>query len=319
MRIAHTALPTARSAASAATLLVLATTATGAPGLRAQTPGHEPAVVEVPSSTRAMALGHAYQVDAPDADAIFYNPALLGAAAGSVMAGVHFLGDRALGFTLSTARDWFDGSVGVGLQFLEYGSPGAGLRAGGLDPVVAEGPESAAEAAATLGLSRTLFGFRVGVAGKVVAQRFPDYRQTSGALDVGIARGVGPFRAAVAVRDIGPDRRVARDREAPQPLRTILSLGGYGQQVGPLDVGFATALTVRNDEEVLFGGGLEVAYWPVIGRTFIVRVGGRTVPEGDALPLTFGAAYHGDELVLSWAYQDMDDLDDVHRISVGWR
>jgi hypothetical protein len=298
---------------SAAVLSALAAPVAG------QTPGLEPAVVEIPGSTRAMALGHAYPLGAADSDVLFYNPALLGRAAGSMMAGAHLLGDEALAFSLSSARSWYGGSVGLGLQVLQYGSPGPGNRGGGLDPLVDPAGEGVSEISASLGVARELFGFRVGVAAKVVDQRWPDFRQATGSFDVGIAHGLGPLTAGLSVQNLGPDRALASDREVPQPRRITLGVGDYGQRVGPLDLGVAAAATLREDEELIFGGGLEVGYWPVIGRTFVLRVGARSVPEGDASPLTAGASYWGDDLILSYAWQAMDDLDGVHRISVGWR
>ena len=55
-----------------------------------------------------------------------------------------------------------------------------------------------------------------------------------------------------------------------------------------------------------------VGYYPVTGRTFVVRAGGRTVPEGEASPLTLGASYWGDSLVLEYAFQPVDDQSVFH-------
>lgn len=302
-----------------ATLAVLVAALASPSDGRAQTPGREPVVVEIPASTRAAALGDAFQLGAPDADVVFYNPALVERAAGSTMGGIHVLGDGALGFTVSTARSWFGGGVGLGLQVLEYEAPGPGLRPGGPDPLVVGGGSGTADVAASVAVARTLLGFRVGVVGKVVAQRFRDFRQASGSVDVGLAHEVGPLTAGLSVRNLGPDRPLAPEGDVPQPRLVTLGVGGYGQQVGPLDLGLAAAVTLRDDEEVVVGGGIEVGYWPVIGRTFVFRAGARTVPEGDASPLTVGASYRGDEIVLSWAWQGVDDLEGIHRFSVGWR
>jgi hypothetical protein len=66
--------------------------------------------------------------------------------------------------------------------------------------------------------------------------------------------------------------------------------------------------------------GLEVGYWPVNGRTFVGRVGYRYRSDDfTACPLTFGAAFLGDNISLEYAYQGFDDGDPSHRFSVGWR
>lgn len=298
-------------------LLTLAALATPSL-LGAQTPGREPALVEVPASTRAVALGHAYQMGAPDPDVLFYNPAWLGSADG-VLAGIHTFGGDALGLTLSAARDYFGGAVGVGVQTLDLDSPGPGLRKGGLDPLVTDEETGVSEVVGSVGYARTLFGIRVGAAARLIAQRFASARQASAAVDVGVGRRVGPVSLSLAVQNLGPDRELGAEEKVQQPMRGTLSAGGYGWQLGPLDVGAAAAVSLRDDEEVVGGGGVEVAYWPIRGRTFIARVGARSIPEGDAFPVTFGGGYRGDELVLDYAFQAMDDRDGIHRITIGWR
>lgn len=306
-----------RPSSNCALMLALATLATPSL-LGAQTPGREPAVVEVPASTRAVALGHAYQVGAPDTDVLFYNPALLGSADG-VLAGIHTFGGDALGLTLSAARDYFGGAVGVGVQVLDLDTPGPGLREGGLDPLLTDEEDGVSEVVGSVGYARTVFGFRVGAAVRLIAQRFTSMRQASAALDVGLGRRLGPVTLSLAAQNLGPDRELGQEQKIQQPLRGTLSAGRYGWQLGPLDVGAAAAVSLRDDEEVVAGGGVELAYWPIRGRTFIARVGGRSIPEGDAFPLTFGGGYRGDELVLDYAFQAVDDREGVHRITVGWR
>ena len=288
--------------------------------LGAQTPGREPAVVELPSSTRAMALGGAYQLGANDVDLLFGNPALLQRARGMSL-GVHVLGGASLAATLATAVEGFGGGVGAGLQVMEHrrSAPEAlsGARSGGLDPFLREGVIGVSELAATLGYGRNLFGTRVGVAAKLVDQRIQSHRDASWALDLGVSRDLEGFTLGVALQDLGADLDV--NGPADLPTRVTVGAGRYGYPLGPLDLGAAAAVTLRDDGEVVPGGGIELGYYPVTGRTFVARVGARRVPEGEALPLTFGGAYWGDNLVLEYAFQAVDGEDGVHRVSVGWR
>lgn len=286
--------------------------------LAAQTAGREPALVELPVGARSVALGHAYQVGDADPDAVFHNPALLGRSEG-VMLGYTRFGDGGVGLSLSHARSWLGGRIGVGVRALEAGSPGPGARRGGVDPLLDRGSPGVGELSASLAYARTLFGVRLGVTGRLVDQRFDEARNAAASFDVGVAHELGPLSAALAVRNIGPDRDLGGDEEIPQPLLVTLGVGGYGEPVGPLDLGFAASLSVRDDGEVEGGGGLEIGYWPIQGRTFVLRIGGRHVPEGEASPLTLGASFWGDDLVLAYAFQPVDGLDDVHRITVGWR
>lgn len=283
----------------------------------AQSAGHEPAVVELPASARAMGLGGAFQLGAPDSDIVFHHPALSERAAG-MMLGYQRYGGAATGMTLSAGAGWLDGGVAVGLQALEYGSAGPGLREGGLDPILAGGEKGAGELVATLAYARPVGPVRLGVAGKLVGQRIGEARDTRGAIDVGVAREVGSLWLALSARNLGP--AYALDGvEAPQPEEIRLGAGGYGRPVGPLDVGLAATVARRADGEWTGGGGVELGYWPVRGRTFVVRVGGRRVPEGGASPVTFGGSFWGDDLVVEYAFEPVDGRDGVHRVALGWR
>lgn len=284
----------------------------------AQTPEREPLVVEIPASARAVGLGHVFQLDASDSDVIFFNPALLSASGGFAL-GAHRFGDASTALTASASTGWYDGVVGVGLRTLEYGTDrAAGERPGGIDPLLQDGQRAVSELVAVVAYGRELFGVRVGGAAKVVTQRFGSDEEIRGSFDVGVASRVGPFQAGLSVRNLGPDR-VIDGTEADQPRTVTLGVGGYGQPVGPFDLGLASAVSVRADGEVVVGGGIEVGWWPIIGRTFMARVGARNVPEGDAFPVTFGGSFRGDDLVVDYAYQPVDDADGVHRITLGWR
>lgn len=285
--------------------------------LLAQTPDRQPAVVELPSSTRAMGLGHAFQA-APDADAVFYNPALASRGQGFAL-GVHWLTDASRAFTVSAAMPWWGGGVAVGLQALEYGiAAPSSLGLGGIDRVLGDGTTGVSELAATVAYGREIFGVRVGGSARLVDQRVGPLRRQEVVADIGAARSLGPGTLALAVRHLGSD-----DADAAPPRRppTDLTLGwsAYGRPVGPFDLGVATAVTRRDDGEFVYGGGLELGYWPVRGRTFVARVGARNVPEGEASPITFGGSYWGDVLIVDYAFQPVDGTDGVHRFTLGWR
>jgi len=103
------------------------------------------------------------------------------------------------------------------------------------------------------------------------------------------------------------------------PGETVLGLGSRAAPLGPLDVAVASQLRVREDGEVVAGGGVEVAYWPVQGRTFIARIGLRDTVGAAASPTTFGIGFRGDEIQVDYAFLSSDEDMGLHRISVGWR
>jgi hypothetical protein len=280
----------------------------------AQTPGREPAVVELAPGARALGLGMALQVGSDDPDLAFVHPALVQDLRGMQVGYTRF-GSNASAFGVSAAGDWFGGGVALSVRTLEYpgAAGGPGLRGAGLDDFLGDpnGAPGVSESAATLTYGRTLFGVRLGVSGRLFTQRHGDTRSTGQAADIGAATTLGPLRVALSGRNL------AGDPELPEEV--VLGAGAYGRPLGPVDVGLAAQVRYRDDGEFVVGGGLEVGYWPIRGRTFVGRVGFRNVPEGEASPVTLGGSFWGDSLVLDYAWQPVDGLDGIHRISVGWR
>jgi len=266
-----------------------------------------------------MALG-AFMMDSRDADAIFYHPALLANASGFGL-DIENWSDQATAAAASAAMPWLGGGVGVGLQTLQYdvGAGGAARLPAGQDILFSSGGAYASERVASVGYARRAFGLRIGLAGKLVEQRIEAARDATVAVDVGVATEVGPFTVGLTAANLGPDLSFSGET-VPLPTRVTLGAGAYGRPVGPLDVGMAAALTRRDDGTLLAGAGVELGYWPVVGRTFVARVGVQRVPEGEGSPLTVGLAFWGDDLVLEWAYRDFGGLGEgTHRFGVRWR
>lgn len=283
-------------------------------------------LLRLPASTRAMALGDAFMTDAGSAEGIFYHPALVSGASGFGIA-VQSWGGVSTAAHLAAATDWFGGSVAVGLQTLQYDRPAEDFTLGeGLaqDPLFQQGPWGASERVATVAYGRESAGLRWGVAGKVVEQRLTGADQTAWAVDLGVAREVGPLTVALSAQNLGTEMDFVDfgDESVALPRRYTLGAGAYGREVGPLDVGFSGSLRYEEQaEEWIPGAGLEVGYWPVRGRTFVGRVGVQRVPEGEASGVTFGAAFWGDDLTLEWAWMPFGGAvdDGTHRIGIGWR
>ena len=292
--------------------------------LDAQVQGNLPKVLTLPASTRAMALGNAYVLTERHADVLFYQPALLSRASGFGM-DVQRWSAEASSTTASAAMAWFGGGVGIGLQTLQYSTASLAVPAG-QDDLFAAGTVPVSERVATLGYARILKGFELGMAGKLVDQRVGTSINTLTLLDVGLAHGLGPIMVGLTAKDFGPqafdsdEDDDAEDDVDARPARFVLAAGAYGQEVGIFDLGVAAQVSYSSDETQV-GGGLEIGYWPITGRTFVARVGAQTVPEGsEASPVTFGFSYWGDDLVLEWAYQDFGEVGEgTHRFGIRWR
>lgn len=291
------------------------------PGIASgQSEGRLPRVLEVPSSTRAMALGDAYMMDSGHADAIFYHPALLVDASGFGL-DIENWSTEATSATVSAAMAWLGGGIGIGLQTLQYdvGADAVARLPPGQDGLFAGGTGHASERVASVGYGRRVFGLRIGVVGKLVEQRVAAARDATGAVDVGAATELGPVTVGLTAANLGPDMAFSGET-TPLPTRVTLGAGAYGRPLGPLDLGVAAALTRRDDGALLAGAGVELGYWPIVGRTFVARVGLQRVPEGEGSPLTVGFAFWGDDLVLEWAYRDFGGLGEgTHRFGLRFR
>jgi len=286
----------------------------------AQNTGTLPRVLQLPASTHAMALGNAYMMNAGHADAIFYHPALLVGASGFGL-DVQRWGANSSSTTVSAARQWLGGGIGVGLQTLQYGAQAEGLLAApaGQDHLFTLGASPVSERVATVAYARELGGLDIGIATKLVEERVGTTRDAALLVDFGVAADLGPVRAGLTYRNGGRDLSPG-GLDMARPDGLTFGVGAYGEQVGILDVGFTGAVTYVGDQ-VVPSGGVEVGYWPIRGRTFVARIGAQRVHAGDASPVSLGFAFWGDNVTLEWAFQpvDVEGASGTHRFGVRWR
>jgi hypothetical protein len=286
----------------------------------AQAEGVRPKVTQLPGSTRAMALGNAYMMNSGHADALFYHPALLARSTGFGIE-LQRWGSHSSAAFLSAATGWLGGGIGVGIQALQYGAPGTGPASAleGQDHLFSLGPTPVSERVATLGFARrALADLDVGASIKLVDQRVSASRQSVTLIDIGVAREVGPVVAGLSALDLG--RKPIVDTGS-DPSRVSLGAGSYGRPVGPLDVG-AAATVGLSDGTFTYGGGIEVGYWPIQGRTFVGRIGLERGPEeSDASVFTAGLAFWGDDISVEWAFRAFGGSVDeaTHRFGLRWR
>lgn len=287
--------------------------------LSAQAAGSLPRVLELPASTRAMALGDAYMMNAGHADALFYHPALLASASGFGLE-IQSWGGQSSAAAVSAATQWKGGGIGIGLLTLQYGAPGQGVAAAptGQDHLFQLGPSPVSERVAMIGYARELFGIDFGVAGKLIDERVGMVRQNKTMVDLGAVTDVGPVRVGLTIRDWGHDPIVLDAGSTP---RVVLGAGSYGRQLGVFDIGLTGAANWSEDRTTI-SGGLEVGYWPIRGRTFIARVGLQDPPAGSELsPVSMGFAFWGDDITVEWAFRPYAGTESTgtHRFGLRWR
>ena len=306
------------AAALGALTLVAAWAASPADG-QAQSAEHGPLVLEMPASTRGMALGGAFYMVGNDSDAVFHNPALI-RGGGAIGGAMQRFGSASLLATVSGAADWSSASVAVGVQTLGYGLPdrGAAVLSHDARSLFMNGKTGTAEVAVSVGYARVVRGIRAGVTGKLVDQRLGGHHDATGAVDLGVAVAAGPARLGLAVQNLGPGLTLG-EVEVPLPVRVTAGGSTPAIPVGPLDLGWSAAVSREADGTVVPGAGVEIAYWPVRGRTFTARVGVRRAPDGFGHPVTFGGAFNGDRLAIDYAWQRYDGGEAAHRFGVSWR
>ena len=304
---------------TAAALALASLWAARPPAAWAQSREHGPLVLELPASTRALALGGAFYMAGNDSDAVFFNPALI-EGSGGIGAAMQRFGTASLFSTVSGATEWSSASVAVGVQLLGYGAPDGGMSvlSGDAQSLFTSGSAGTSEVALSVGYAREVKGIRAGITGKLVDQRLGGYHDATGAVDLGVAADAGPARFGLAVQNLGPGLTLG-EIEVSLPARVTVGASTQALPVGPLDLGWSAAVSREADGTVVPGVGMEVAYWPVRGRTFTARIGVRRAPEGFGHPLGIGGAFNGDRLALDYAYQRYDDGQCAHRFGVSWR
>lgn len=309
----------APAAAVLGALALVAAWAAGPADTGAQSARHGPLVLELPASTRGLALGGAFHSVGSDSDAVFHNPALIGGG-GVVGASMQRFGTASLLATVSGAADWSSAGVAVGIRTLGYGvrDRGEAVLAHDARSLFTNGKTGSAEVAVSVGYAREVRGVRAGITAKLVDQRLGGHHDATGAVDLGVAVGAGPARLGLAAQNLGPGLTLG-EAEIPLPFRVTAGGSTPAIPVGPLDLGWSAAVSREADGAVVPGAGMEVAYWPVRGRTFTARVGVRRAPDGFGRPVTLGGAFNGDRLALDYAWQRFDGGVAAHRFGLSWR
>ena len=282
-----------------------------------------PFVLEIESSAAAGALGGAFPLGAGTADILFYQPGALGSAQGVAAYRASYGGAGSMAAVAGTTS-WFGGTIGVGFQSLSHrGSGGLGGTAPFESAIRADLPpgpvETRAESVLSLGFARGVGPVELGVVGKWASTRAGGEQDGQPYVDVGAALDAGPATVALAVRNVGPGMESGAST-LDAPVRASLTAASDSKVVGPFDVSAAARLDRTGGGDLVAGGGVEVAWWPIQGRTFAARAGyGHPVPDDPAGGLTLGGSFRGDQFSVHYAYTELDEERGVHRFSLSWR
>ena len=221
---------------------------------------------------------------------------------------------------MSATASWLGGVVGTGVALRSRGhSEDRAYPMGGREHLVA------------LGYAREFYGVATGAVAKLAGFRGDDDWSDGIAVDLGVARQFGPVTVALTVQNLGgggwyrhrdddhddhDDDHHYHDGEhlggGWLEERVVLGAGTSRVPMGPLDVGAVAQVAVDRDGDWVPGGGVEFAWWPVLRRVFIGRVGLVRTLDDDGLPVTFGLGFAGDRIRVDYAYADAGDGGDGH-------
>ena len=306
-------------------LLAAAALATTASTAFAQAPSPGFVVLSLPATPRTTALGDAF-VAGRDPDVIFSNPAQL-AGARSSDAAFAFTADGSSSKHVTLDSVYAGGkwsfTWGWGVQFVDFhASPTAGVP---LDPgaILTSGPSNGSSTLLVVGGAVIYKGWRMGVAGKYVADRVTPLAPGDASVDsqavladVGAARNYLGGTLAVAVQNLGHAHDpVGTTSGVPTQVRF-----GYSttRSVGPLDLGIYSEGLARSGWWSP-AGGLDVGYSWIEGYAIDLRAGARRPEITGARPFAFGAALVADRLTLEWAVQLYDNGRASNGVTVRWR
>jgi hypothetical protein len=246
-----------------------------------------------------------------DADVLLVNPGMLSQARG-LSSSLQRYGRFATAGSLATVTTAGVMTVGVGVQFLDWRAPGgsyaAAVREGA--STLSDGgnsglPVDASSSAFTLGVARTVKGWRVGGSVKYAEERFGLDHDGTVAMDVGMMKPMGPGSLGVVVQNLGAGPRLGGVRGA-LPTRVGVGFGGGPMTISEhFDLGAQMALTVERDGFVRPAGGVELAYVPIEGVQLLVRNGLRLPRERDEPLVTAGLGLTVDRFSFDYAMEPM--------------
>ncbi len=246
---------------------------------------------------RHIALGGAFLGSMDGTGAVFAHPSLL---TGGGVGGTYWGARRNTSLTaLSGTTPWLGGTVGAGIAGVRPGvARGAGNTKRSRD--YALGAKTDHWSLLVLGFARDAGRIRIGAAAKLIEEGSSLVVRRTAALDLSASLDIDWGMATLTARQISSDALRKSRRHAVSAPRLVAAAQTDRAPLGPLDVAVAAQVSVDADGVLRSGGGVEVAWWPVFQRVFILRFGLREEKERGS-PFSFGAGFAGDRIRLDFA------------------
>jgi hypothetical protein len=297
-----------------------------APFAGAQAPASAPLVLRVSAGTRATSLGGAW-VAGRDEDVVFYNPAQIAARTGFNLSLARYGSTATQG---SIASGYAAGplslAIGWGVQFVTLHAPSDFVYPLSPEALTGGGPADMLSLQAVTGVSILFRGFRMGVAGKYVTDLTSsigdagvnaEQRHEAWLMDAGLARSIFSGTAALSVQNIGPAVSDGT-RDIDAPLQAALGWSANTRQIGEFDLGLYGQVAARTGW-IAPAIGAELNYGWIEGFGIALRAGARRPETETEKPLTLGAAFNGDHLIVEYGHQFFDGGHHANRMTIRWR
>jgi hypothetical protein len=300
--------------------------------IRAQSGLYAPLVLQLPASTRMLAMGN-MGVAGRDDDVLFANPAQLVVARGTSLSGERY-SSTSSGLALSSASAFNNGGIAVGVSLVDYDSP-FGTFPSNRETMRVAGPGTGLSVNAALGIAQVVKSIRVGGAVKYVEDDLPNVRASRGVVDVGLAKDMWRYyTVALAVQNIGagtsmPCEIVVQSVDCshslstgfrpgstvvPMPIRTTLGIAGAAP-AGEFDLVGTAGVSVLRKDFVIPAGGAEIGYSWLDGYNIALRAGARRPLTGEG-PFTVGAGFRMDRLFIDYALETLSNSRVAHRVGL---
>ena len=260
---------------------------------------------------RASALGNSYAAVADDSTAVYWNPAGINNVKNvSVCVSHNIMFESIFYDWVSGVKKFGFGTVGIGVQYLSYGSiverDDTGLELGSFKPN---------DIAISLSYGRKISDLLVGINAKYISSKIKD-SATAFATDIG---GMYKFDGdkvtlGLALQNIGTKMKF-EDEEEKLPMNVKLG-GAYNIRKNWF---VAVDVNAPSDDEINIGAGTEYAYRLNKEINISGRAGYSTALRDtgglNGLTAGLGAGYSG--YALDYAFVPFGDLGQTHRISLG--
>jgi len=262
-----------------------------------------PMVLRIPASARTLSLANA-GLKSNDADALFYNPALLFNARGMSVSMQRYGANGTAG-ALANIVTLGSMNIGVGAQVLDWSALPLSYREVtrlGASALGDSGGVPATSIAVTLGIAKSIRGHRLGFSAKYVADRFAAQQDGTLAFDVGLmGPSIGPGNLSFVVQNIGQGLRIG-GAEGKLPTRAGAGWSA-SKSLEKFDIGTQAQLLVDRDGFARPAVGGEIGYVPIDGVALVLRTGLRRPRESDESFATGGLGITVDRFSLDYAIE----------------